>query len=61
MTSLDTKLPADGSGDVEPEEEGSGLGARVITREAVLMLIIPPVLISAAFGGFVWWRQTAEL
>ncbi|WP_235735002.1 ABC transporter permease [Nocardioides alcanivorans] len=34
---------------------------RVITREMVIMLIVPPVLVAAIFGIFVWWRQTAEL
>src|SRR3546814_13547032 len=27
----------------------------------VLMLTVPPILVAAVFGGFVWWRQTAEL
>ena len=43
------------------DEEGSGLSARVLTREMVLMLTVPPVLVALAFGGFVWWRQTADL
>ncbi|KQY62571.1 ABC transporter permease [Nocardioides sp. Root140] len=25
------------------------------------MLTFPPILVAAVFGGFVWWRQTAEL
>ena len=25
------------------------------------MLVLPPVLVALVFGGFVWWRQTAEL
>ncbi|KRF11634.1 ABC transporter permease [Nocardioides sp. Soil797] len=25
------------------------------------MLTVPPILIAAIFGGFVWWRQTAKL
>ncbi|MDT0201683.1 ABC transporter permease [Nocardioides sp. AE5] len=36
-------------------------GARVITREMVIMLTVPPVLVAIVFGAFVWWRQTAEL
>lgn len=36
-------------------------GARVISREMVLMLTVPPILVAAVFGAFVWWRQTAEL
>lgn len=42
-------------------ETGSGVAARVITREMAVMLVAPPVLIAAVFGIFVWWRQTAEL
>ncbi|WP_245596496.1 ABC transporter permease [Nocardioides alkalitolerans] len=37
------------------------LAGRTITRETVLMLVVPPLLVAAAFGGFVVWRQTAEL
>lgn len=44
----------------EAEPEGRAKG-RVITREMVLMLTVPPILVAALFGGFVWWRQTAEL
>ncbi|HEY9564953.1 MAG TPA: ABC transporter permease [Nocardioides sp.] len=40
---------------------GEKRSARVITREMVLMLTVPPILVAAVFGGFVWWRQTAEL
>lgn len=46
----------EGDDDVAPEQS-----ARVITREMVIMLVVPPVLVAAVFGGFVWWRQTAEL
>lgn len=45
-----------GDDDVAP-----ATSARVITREMVLMLVVPPVLVAAVFGAFVWWRQTAEL
>ncbi|WP_235532545.1 ABC transporter permease [Nocardioides sp. Root140] len=49
----------------EPVPEGheptGKRGARVITREMVIMLTFPPILVAAVFGGFVWWRQTAEL
>lgn len=34
---------------------------RVISREMLLMLVLPPVLVALVFGGFVVWRQTAEL
>lgn len=49
--------------DAPPAEASNGrvIGGRVITRETVLMLVVPPVLIALVFGGFVWWRQTAEL
>jgi osmoprotectant transport system permease protein len=45
----------------EATTNGRVIGGRVITRETVLMLVVPPVLIALVFGGFVWWRQTAEL
>ena len=32
-----------------------------IDRETLLMLVVPPVLILMVFGGYVWWRQTADL
>lgn len=35
--------------------------ARVINRETVMMLIIPPLLVAIAFALFVVWRQNAEL
>ncbi|MFW6775240.1 ABC transporter permease [Nocardioides sp. CPCC 205120] len=37
------------------------MASKTVTREAVTMLILPPLLIAIAFGGFVVWRQTAEL
>lgn len=49
--------------DLVPEESeptGKAKG-RVISREMVLMLTVPPILIAAIFGAFLWWRQTAEL
>lgn len=36
-------------------------GGRVITRETATMLVVPPLLVALAFGGYVWWRQTADL
>ncbi|WP_245644630.1 ABC transporter permease [Nocardioides jensenii] len=45
----------------EGHEPSGKRGARVITREMVTMLTVPPILVAAVFGGFVWWRQTAEL
>lgn len=35
--------------------------ARVITREMVIMLIVPPLLVATAFAGFVLWRMNADL
>lgn len=34
---------------------------RRLDRETVLMLIVPPCLVLLVFGGFVVWRQTADL
>lgn len=49
-------------GPISEDAEPSGKSkARVISREMVLMLTVPPLLVAAIFGGFVWWRQTAEL
>ena len=47
--------------DEGPALERGGPGARVITREMLIMLIVPPILVAAVFGCFVWWRQTATL
>jgi len=30
-------------------------------QEALLMLVLPPLLVGLVFAGFVWWRQTADL
>lgn len=30
-------------------------------RERLLMLVVPPVLVAAVLGAWVYWRQTAEL
>ena len=51
---------------VAPEEteaipnRSGGLLSR-LDRETLLMLVVPPVLILLVFGGYVWWRQTADL
>jgi osmoprotectant transport system permease protein len=44
----------------EPLEERTRLLGRV-DRETWLMLTVPPVLVLLVFGGYVWWRQTADL
>lgn len=55
-------LPAQPAADALGEDElAPKSSARVITREMVLMLTVPPVLVAAVFGAFVWWRQTADL
>ena len=32
-----------------------------LSREQVLLLTVLPVLVLLVFGGWVWWRQTADL
>ncbi|TWH01983.1 osmoprotectant transport system permease protein [Nocardioides sp. J9] len=32
-----------------------------LTREALLMLVLPPVVVLLVFGAWVWWRQTTDL
>ena len=34
---------------------------RSLPRETVLMLVLPPILVTLVFLGYVWWRQTATL
>lgn len=58
VESLDQHPDSLASEEAEPTGRAKG---RVITREMVLMLTVPPILIAAIFGGFVWWRQTAKL
>lgn len=57
--------PDDGAGPGAPlPDEGAETpttSARVITRETVLMLIVPPLLVAIAFGVWVVWRQNADL
>lgn len=36
-------------------------GRRRLDRETTLMLVVPPVFVALVFGGYVWWRQTADL
>ncbi|GAA5154033.1 ABC transporter permease [Nocardioides marinquilinus] len=36
-------------------------GPRRIDRETLLMLVVPPVLVLLVFGGYVLWRETADL
>ncbi|GAA1520308.1 ABC transporter permease [Nocardioides humi] len=49
---------------VAPDAQAAARSPRRLARldrETSLMLIVPPVLIALAFGGYVWWRQTADL
>ncbi|WP_240937872.1 ABC transporter permease [Nocardioides sp. JQ2195] len=55
---LDRQSASEAPEGTEPTGKAKG---RVITREMALMLAVPPILVAAMFGGFVWWRQTAEL
>ncbi len=58
----DTVAPGEPVADAAgADASGAARGKRTITREALLMLVLPPVLVALVFGGFVWWRQTAEL
>ena len=34
---------------------------RSLPRETVLMLVLPPVLVTLMFLGYVWWRESATL
>ena len=42
-----------------PQRAARGLAR--LDRETLLMLVVPPILILLVFGGYVWWRQTADL
>lgn len=45
-----------------PETPTPARGARRrLGREAVTMLVVPPLLVATVFVGFVIWRQTADL
>lgn len=45
-----------------PDAPSPARGARRrLGREAVTMLVVPPLLVAAVFVGFVIWRQTADL
>lgn len=47
---------------VEPDAPVQrGIAGRVVSRETIIMLTVPPLLVALAFGGYVWWRQTATL
>lgn len=46
----------------DPTLPPAGRGKRGrLGREALTMLVVPPLLVALAFGGFVVWRQTADL
>jgi osmoprotectant transport system permease protein len=63
-----TRVPPAGSAlagpgpDAEPEVVAGPRGRlRSLPRETVLMLVLPPILVTLIFFGYVWWRQSAEL
>lgn len=42
-------------------ESAPSIAGRRITRETLMMLVLPPALVLLVFAGYVWWRQTADL
>ena len=51
------------AGRPSPPGAGGRLPGRLrsLPRETVLMLVLPPVLVTLMFLGYVWWRQSADL
>jgi osmoprotectant transport system permease protein len=46
----------------EATDQAPRAGARSrLDRSTRLMLLVPPVVVTIAFLGYVWWRQTADL
>jgi osmoprotectant transport system permease protein len=59
-----TERASDSDEPVEPEgrEQRPQRRARSrLSREQALLLSVLPVIVLLVFGGWVWWRQTAEL
>ena len=50
-----------GPDDDAPREVEESHLEQVRRRERLLMLVVPPVLVLAVLGGWVWWRLTADL
>ncbi|WP_196781036.1 ABC transporter permease [Nocardioides sambongensis] len=54
--------PEPGVGETVEDDSGTvGSRSRRISREMLLMLVVPPVLIALVFLGFVLWRHFADL
>ena len=51
------EVPVDAPADA-PARRGR---LRSLPRETVLMLVLPPILVTLVFLGYVWWRQSATL
>jgi osmoprotectant transport system permease protein len=49
------------SGDPEPDDAPVRAPTRRMSRETLLMLVVPPLLAAVVFAGYVIWRQTADL
>lgn len=45
----------------EPVAPGTPRRRRRLDRETTLMLVVPPILVLLVFGGYVVWRETADL
>ena len=65
-TEVDTDIDTDTDTDeqVEPEGREQRPQRRTrsrLSREQALLLTVLPVIVLLVFGGWVWWRQTADL
>ena len=59
-----TRVQSSGPATAAPEAEvvaGPRGRLRSLPRETVLMLVLPPILVTLMVLGYVWWRQSAEL
>jgi osmoprotectant transport system permease protein len=66
--STDTKVDTDTDTDTDERVEPEGREQRPqrrtrsrLSREQALLLTVLPVIVLLVFGGWVWWRQTANL
>jgi len=63
-TEVDTDIDTDTDERVEPEGREQRPQRRTrsrLSREQALLLTVLPVIVLLVFGGWVWWRQTANL
>jgi osmoprotectant transport system permease protein len=59
---VDAPPPVDQESEPDPERpRRSRLRRRDGNSESRMMLFLLPVLVALVFGGYVWWRQTADL